>query len=588
MADHDQILASVNTENLLAVFVDHRGQPLAFYIDPAEPDRMEYAKRIHEYGGIVEMDASAAAQPGVIQLSRYGRPDMETVLLQFVDECLKKGRPLYMDDFRIPADHKKRHYETMDAVNAIINKKHKQDDKHKGTKSTVKFTPEADMYIMEQVRMKPRYRTLHKFFEELSQHDMLKGHTGNSVRSRYRAHLEHKLNYVYKTDAFDNMILDANGERIGIPINQARTIKTKFTAEDDFHLCDDVINHVIRNQDPEHLRKPVPEHQDPDHLHGEPQYPLDESKFSVLISFFDEYARQNPLHSLLSWRDRYRKFAKNYGLQKYREDYLKASSTKEGPKPMSKMTKRKGKVKLDDDKDEVVAVATAVISRNMPYDAMLQPQHHLLMVSRASALDEEIGEVKNSNIHEALRNVGAQAGRVNIEDDMVIHPNLTGDHDAEANAFSEMALEQESQDPTKEMNYLSKQATLEDVFNDHFFHHKPKEILANMLEFLSKLRPEEIDKVSDTLESYGFTGKFVGHILRVTGAHAMYINEYLNHVFRLIELGKSTDLAEVLFVVKDGFWTPEADEALIKQDYAALSYMSEGNIKQRRTFLGLD
>lgn len=61
---------------------------------------------------------------------------------------------------------------------------------------------------------------------------------------------------------------------------------------------------------------------------------LNEANFLVSISFFDEFARQNTAHSSLSWRDRYRKFARVYGLQRYRDDYRKAMGTKEGPQPM--------------------------------------------------------------------------------------------------------------------------------------------------------------------------------------------------------------------------------------------------------------
>lgn len=602
---------------ILSIFTDAAGRPLVFYISPVEAEQREkYAKLIHTYGGIVERDDRVLQQNNVVQLSSFTWDDRVTVLFDFIDDLLKKGSQCFIDQYRnLPGMTKKRSLhpfdESMSAADAVAHALAAK--KQKMSKSTTKFTPEADNYILDQVRMKPRFRTSHKFFEELANHDMLKGHTGNSVRSRYRAHLEHKLTYVFKTDEYDNVELDQNGQRIAIPVSLAKTIKNRFTAEDDFHLCDDIINHVLRNQDSELLRDG-----------GE--FPLNENKFSVLISFFDEYARHNPQHSLLSWRDRYRKFARQYGLQRYRNYYLQEIKSKDGPKPMKNLTSRasKEKKKIENnvkrlkkaevDAEEAAAAAVAHVHSNGHLLGHSSHHHHIphnhmdaaavatmAVASReTSALDEEIGEVKNSNIHEALRNVGAEAGRVNIEDDIglhaqtddsAIHPNLTGAGDADADEFGEMGLkvEADSQDPLKEMLYLPRDATFEDIFHPSFFQQDSKKVLNRVLDLLCKMGAEDVDKVCDEFEAIGFTRKFLGHILRVTGAHAPTINEYLSHLFRAFENKKDGELGDVLYLHgRNGYWTPEYDELLAKGEIYHLPFQSEESIRMRRAFLALD
>lgn len=611
---------------------------------------------------MVHSDQSALLSPEVIHLSGHAWTNRTTVSFKYVDDALSQGIAPLLPDFQLVGEfaggNKKRpHSEdfvgtvaTVDRVSGGSDVGQKVVKKKANTgKTTTKFTPEADSYILEQVRMKPRFRTSHKFFEELAHHEPLRGHTGNSVRSRYRLQLENKLGYVYKTDNFDQLILDENGQHIAIPVESAKTMKTKFTAQDDFDLCNDIIDYVVRTQDPLQI-----------HNTGDSKYPLDENKFSVSILFFDQYATEHPNHSSSSWRDRYRKFARVYGLQRYRDEFIISLATKEGPKPMGNLTLRPSreelaqKAKLRNEKKAKKEAHNAhnthgahnVHAAHNAHNAhgahnahnvlhghgalaahasgMHHPQLHeidslsgqmdasaaaavanMAVASRESnalasiAGMTEKGDMSlnaniNSNIHEALRGVGVEAGRVNIEDDMVsIHPTLAAhSHQAvhdEENAFGDIGIKDtESQDPLSELEYLSSDCEAYDLFQNLFYKQDSKKILERVFDSLVHLGNEDVEKISETLESYGFTRKFVGHIIRVTSAHAGYMNDYLTHVFRTLELEKWS-MDSLLFIRgKDGFWTPETDDALNRSDYDALSHMSERNISLRRSFLGLD
>lgn len=564
MTDHFPLIHG----NAMPMFVDEHGASYMFYIDPQEPAFPKYAKLISDHGGAVinTLTPEDENNHNVIRLSMIPDKTRTTYLFQFVDDLLRGGlQNLSKYEFA------------------------PQKRKVGGLGKLTKFTAEADAYILEQVRLKPRFRTLHKFFEELRSHPMLLGHTGNLIRSRYRAHLEHKLQYVYKTDEHDNLVVDEQGQRIPVPVTQVRTLKNKFTAEDDYRLCQNIIRHALLTQDQDHLRS------------TEGDYQWNENRFSVLISFFDDYAKLNPHHTSLSWRDRYRKFARTFGLQKYIAKYQSEVNLKDGAQPMSNLTQRKR-----NDKGEIVASDHKRLKpdpdsavRALDAATSLHDHRHLIDLRLASdmfrglmeadaaaaavaavaqhgvALDEEIGEVKNSNIHDALHTVRAGGDSVGIEDEMVsaIHPNLTG----------------HGHDEFGEMEYLREDATLEDIFKPQFYEQDSKSVLLRVITLLSELGPEDTGKVLEAFERLGFTRRFYSHILRVTGAHAMYMNEYLTHVFLLIAAGDVSDTKDILYINGlDGFWTPELDDALMKGDFQALLHMSDDNIRIRRSFLGLD
>lgn len=604
MAEEHHLISNgdVVPQNILRTLFPH-----LYYIDPLDPNYEHYSQLIRQNGGHITTNQNESAY----HLSSSPWDDRLTFLLGFVDHTISNNTPLDLELYRFQDNTllKKRLNPSYDedGLHAIDvsnsspsmepNAKRQRD---KSSKNTTKFTAEADAYILEQVRMRPRFRTSHKFFEDLSKHDMLKGHTGNSVRSRYRAHLEHKLQYVFKTDNYDNLILDEEGQKIPVEVSLAKTMKNKFTAEDDYHLCDDIIRHVsgIRNNNVTEL----------------PNGLLDEDKFSVLIAFFDEYARRNPQHSSSSWRDRYRKFARPHGLQRYCEEYIRDCDTKEGPKPMKNMTSRKDrdkgqsrggakqaketKAKSNLSKnaknpelgDPAAAAVAALRNINMLGHHTSQISHidhhinpELGMTSRDSvALDEEISGVKNSNIDIVLREVDAG------QDMSAIHPSLTGSGvDADVEAIDLSLRETFSQDLSRVYQYLPSNVSLNDILLDEFYDQDSKGIMDKLKEILSSNHTMELDKFSQILQDLGFTEKFIGHVFRVTSASALHVIRYFERVLTLIQDGKTSDVKDFLFINDEsGFWTPQSDEALMRGDLANLRHMREEDINQRRFFLG--
>lgn len=573
---------------ILSVFTDHLGQPMVFYIDPMDPQKEKYRKRIQEAGGLVE-DDERALHRGVTFLSTYPHPEMLTVRFAFIEDLLAEGRVRYLNDYQeLPRDKKRHVYDgDLDAADAVAQALAK---KQKMTKSTTKFTPEADEYILEQVRLKPRFRTLHKFFEELAQHDMLRGHTGNSVRLRYRAHLEHKLQYVYQTDEFDNLMLDANGERIPINVVEAKTIKTRFTADDDYQLCNDIISHVMDSQDPELLKY-------------DKDGNLDENKFSVSISFFDEYARHHPQHLLLSWRDRYRKFARVFGLQKYRDYYLSESKSKDGPQPMKNLTLRalKEKKKIENNVRRIRKVDDALSPLNghlighVPHLPTLMDAStaaavaNMAVSARDLALDEEIGQVKNSNIDDALHHVAAEGridmARMGLADHSQIHPSLAGSIDLDF-ALEEIKVDADSQDHyAKLMVYVPQGAEMDDLFHQGFFSFKQlHKTLHQVRSILERLLLDLIPKVYEEFSLLGFTLQFTGHIFKVTTANANSMITFLERFFKVAQ----SNLLDALFPRRiNGLWIPDYDLYLKNGDYAKLDFMDNEHIQNRRNFLRL-
>lgn len=583
------------------VFTDNNGQPMVFHIDVLDPQREQYTQLITQHGGLVRNDPEC---PGnVASLSSFPAHDMK-FLFSFVEDAIRKGRVPLLENYRF----QKRGYEPeLDAVMSQVKKQK--------TKLTTKFTAEADNYILEQVRMKPRFRTSHKFFEELAQHELLRGHTGNLVRSRYRAHLEHKLEYVYKTDEFDRLVLDANGERIMLPATDSKTIKNRFTAEDDFNLCNDIINHVLTHQDHNTLK-----YEQKADVGGEflgktpvelvllPEGYYNEDKFSVLISFFDDYARHNPSHLSLLWRDRYRKFARVFGLQRYRDYYLENVKTKEGAQPMKNLTSRQKEDKKRPEKkkteiDEALAAVGAnshLLTHPHQYNSALDNNAAaavatMAVSARQDPLDEEIGGVKNSNIHEALRNANAGAGvedevlplSIGGTDHLAIHPNLGGSG-VDDDFTLGMKIEESDLVPyAKEMAYLPALATIDDLFLPHYFRHAaPESVVADAVAFVLRLQPDDVGHVFSHFELLGFSRRFTGHILRTTSASVLGVKVFLENMAKHSAL---TPLHDWLFPREtNGLWTEDYDEALRQGYLDQISFQDLHSIAVRRSFLDLD
>ncbi|KAG7194793.1 DNA-binding transcription factor rap1 [Scheffersomyces spartinae] len=183
-----------------------------------------------------------------------------------------------------------------------------------GPTSLTKFTPEKDEFILERVREKPRERNSHKFFRLLAEYPILKEHTANSLRNRFRHQLFARLKYIYKSDERGELIRDPQtNEPVRVGLDQLPlALKNKYTAEDDMILCQEILDY--------NKQKNIEISND----------------ITVPVSYFKKLHSKYPHHPTSSWRDRYRKFVQVVGCVSYMEYYSRCLALGQVPKPIDK------------------------------------------------------------------------------------------------------------------------------------------------------------------------------------------------------------------------------------------------------------
>ena len=178
------------------------------------------------------------------------------------------------------------------------------------------FTRQEDDMILEEVRKNPHRRSTHKLFHEIA--EKIGRHTGNSIRYRFRTHLQNELKYVYKTDDEGNLITDSVGKYIPTEAMPS-TMKNKFTARDDYTLAKAVMDNIA----------------------DRPESTPDDARDLVLPGkFFEQMAKDHPNHTRAAWRDRYRKFVVPYGVDKYLSYYEDELSANRVPEEIKNFTGR--------------------------------------------------------------------------------------------------------------------------------------------------------------------------------------------------------------------------------------------------------
>ncbi|AMD19433.1 HBR532Cp [Eremothecium sinecaudum] len=218
------------------------------------------------------------------------------------------------------------------------------------------FTEEEDEFILDVVRKNPTRRTTHTLFDEISHY--VPNHTGNSIRHRYRVYLSKRLNYVYKVDENGKLLRDEKGEFIKTDV-LPQGLKRKFTAEEDYQLAINIKTQfykdiyqsdpttgesLIRDDDEPSTvakRKMV---MDPTFIPGkEPsfqEYTVGDRRGPLSREFFKTYGEKYPKHTENAWRDRFRKFLLNYGIDEYIAYYENERANNRIPEPMKNMTNR--------------------------------------------------------------------------------------------------------------------------------------------------------------------------------------------------------------------------------------------------------
>lgn len=543
-----------------AIFIDEAGAPLNFWL-AGDPSGV-YANKILSHGGHVTTRKEPPENDQVIVLSHTALPNRISFSYKLVDDSIAFTE---MPDIRpyklVPGELvlNKRDFSEADTAQLAVRAAAEAENSLKRPKlepkqphKTFRFNAEKDEYILEQVRLHPKYRTSHKFFADLARHEKLAGHTGNSVRSRFRLHLLPSLEFVYQTDEFDQVVLDANGEKVRIPlVDLPKTLKNRFTADEDYFLCKEVYDHVLK-KDP---KRELPKDSDGD---------IDENYLSVGVSYFDEYAKRRPEHSSSSWRDRYRKFAKSVGVQKYIRYYEECIRLGIPPRPMKDQTSRNAKPK-----------------RNLTMNEKFLP--HVSHVDvEDNALDEEIGEVKNSNIDDALKEVDNNHTKIENEFD------LSDESDAEAAyGFRPDSQSQVDLQALHPIEYVSKDVTVSDLLLPAFYKIDRDNLIQNILKVLLSVDQTGLLGMYDGFQKLGISYQLTGHIFMATNISALHINMLLEAFMkRLREQGQNDAYRALRITDIPGIWNNKTDKLLKENKYAVLRQLhSLEDIRNRVEFL---
>ncbi|KAL6944231.1 hypothetical protein ACO0RG_000961 [Hanseniaspora osmophila] len=257
------------------------------------------------------------------------------------------------------------------------------------------FSPEEDELILAYVRKNPKLRNTHSLYHRIAQ--VMKNHTGNSVRYRYRKALAGRLDYVYEVDETGALLRDENGDFIKTAV-LPKQLKSSYKAEEDYILClavkkqfysdiyhvdpdyvdikeqqESLLSQQKQNEEPQksnELENPIalPDGKDSSNNSNEqvsrteePAYDtaylndiLDHDQLNNIPSFnnfkignkrgplkrnfFKNFQDVYPAHTESSWRDRFRKFCIPYGLDDYIAYYEGCLAENIEPEPIKNMT----------------------------------------------------------------------------------------------------------------------------------------------------------------------------------------------------------------------------------------------------------
>lgn len=307
-------------EKMAALFKE-----MSFYLeDSVEPG---LGQLIEKHGGHVLSEPMKSCQVVVGPTNKNTTKYPNVITQDFVHDTIEKGslpskkkytlsKPVKASDVKINLP--KVYQDSVDNGTLLIDG---ETFLSTGSKKSNKFTQAEDDLILDLVRRNPHLRSTHSFFERISILPPLSGHTGNSIRFRFRKTLDRDLKYYYLVDPLTNELkLDPKTEE---PIKVYETpalMKSQYTAEEDFLLCKSVLDYIYGRSFPHIKRKRI--------------------STAVPVMVYQSVSNQMPTHSTLSYRDRYRKFASKYGLQKYVDYYEKCVEEGREPLPMKNLSSR--------------------------------------------------------------------------------------------------------------------------------------------------------------------------------------------------------------------------------------------------------
>lgn len=608
--------------------------PMLFYMPLLDPDRSRCTSIIERCGGVLVVTPPTSQASNVIYLSSGPVSDyLPAYSTRFVDDSVKALRVVPLENYRIdtvyteevstPKRKSKKAANTdgkrqkvsaatdpnlsgLGAGGSIFNaasglygalagrkdaEETSEEEAEEGAKGgkTLRFSPEQDQFILNQVRLNPVERGSHSFFKDLSQYEILSPHNAVSIRSRYRLHLMPKLKWGYKTDKDGNLVYDSNGDKIKVPVEDLPVRKQKFTAEDDYLMCLKIMEEVKSNLPEQELKY---EQQIKDFRKSRiPDSPR------VPVSFFRYTMRSFEQHTYESWRYRYSKVASKVGVQSYIHYYESALKQRQKPYPMIHFV---GSKPSDEGIGSLVG-SSYNDKVNVP-------------------LDEEISQVKDSNIQylssqNALSTPAAKRSprkkvdkspaktpsKANKSVDPVI-PVLDEIEDSEED---EPPKANETPDSSADYNITETQIDrgikyvpknrrqFDKLFKVEFFLHDKEELKHRLNKVYKKLLNKGLPEVYDRFKKLGMKSLFISHLIMSTNGDLFSIRRF--NELLLDGLNSQDDLVdklpELLTVYGvSGIWNEEYDDYLKQEHYFGrpspqLSCQTPEAIKQRIEFL---
>lgn len=580
------------------IFTYNGGIPMLFFVPFNDPNRYEYKQKIISHGGIItDTEPNESTGNRIILLSSFNIRGQLCFKLSFIDDSIKNNGVCDLSNYKyqIPEVYDPSSISTQNKIIKINSESDGIGQNDTAAFSNVisrsvrpppmrtsrRFNDMKDEYILKQIRLNPRLRNSHKFFDGLATHDVLKGHTGNSIRSRYRNHLESRLAYVYKTDEDGVLIKSADGKNIRESLeNLPKTLKNRFTALEDFNLCTELIEYS-RQKYYEDLESGAVE-KDED---GKPK-PFDlYQEFTAPVSFFTMMAKTYPSHSYHSWRDRYRKFVRQYGAQKYIDDYNRSIQNGETPEQMKNFTGKKAG--LTRGFKELIGS-----SYNDNYRALPPAESS----KDDGAIDEKIKQIRPSDYEGAAGNVEEheiqEGERVPNNDlEQVIESESQPESQSQGQSGSVIDSQSTSQMWSNfDIKYLPQGITLEDLFNKNFYKIAPSEISSKVEATLNDIELSAPALLLKSFNEIGINDVFTAHLIMAASGDIVNMQVFIDKFLDLIPHLQEDQLYDGLQIEDvDGIWTSKLDNYLLsgsKQDMKKLqAIQSPHSIEARRLFL---
>lgn len=248
------------------------------------------------------------------------------------------------------------------------------------------FTKEEDDLILEYVRSNSHLKNSHNLYDHIAKR--LKNHTGNSIRRRFFNKLEKQMGYHYEVDEETGDVAKDKEGNVITTQEKINTQKSKYTAEEDYstalllkcHFYLDLnpdVEGIIDRYDIEALDSMERAYYEAN-LIPDGDNRLDEQKIipsnpdipccnnGKVIDWKPDFAQfrcngtsgplkkiiverlvlKFPNHSIKSWRDRYNRFLKPYGIDRYIYYYNKCRLLKVEPEPISGLTSARSRAIL--------------------------------------------------------------------------------------------------------------------------------------------------------------------------------------------------------------------------------------------------